>query len=274
MERNFRGHMKNPFSKSSIPLEGWPPSEATDSNITLNKLSNAELIRVNEMLPWQVFTTDSGGRRLGNYAWKGKRQDPQSLSDPRIGELLCGLEGKRVLEVGCLEGVHTIGLCLKGVDVTAVDGRIENVIKTQVRASLYGCLPKVALADLDEQLPKCLGNFSACFHVGVLYHLSKPVEHLIYLLPRVSESILLDTHIADDSSEVYPYPGFEEYKFSEYQEFGRKDIFSGLKERSRWLTLNSIRSLLAASNFEIQTEAVRQERHGPRVKIKASRVKS
>lgn len=266
--------MKNPFSKSSIPLQGWPPSEATDPNLTLNRLSNEELTRVNEMLPWQVFTTDSIGRRLGNYAWKGKRQEPQSLSDPRIGELLCGLEGRRVLEVGCLEGVHTIGLCLKGVDVTAIDGRIENVIKTQVRSSLYGCSPKVALADLDEQLPEFLGSFSACFHVGVLYHLSKPVEHLINLLPRISESILLDTHIADDSSVLYPYPGFEGYEFSEYQEFGRNDIFSGLKEKSRWLTLNSIRSLLAASNFEIQMEVVRQERHGPRVKIKASRFKS
>ena len=77
--------MKKLFSKSTIPLEGWPQSEAIDPNLTLNKLSNEELVRVNEMLPWQVFTTDSIGRRLGNYAWKGKRQDPQSLSDPRIG---------------------------------------------------------------------------------------------------------------------------------------------------------------------------------------------
>jgi hypothetical protein len=42
--------MKNPFSKSSIPLEGWPPSEATEPNLIINRLSNEELTRVNEML--------------------------------------------------------------------------------------------------------------------------------------------------------------------------------------------------------------------------------
>lgn len=263
--------MRKLFSKASIPLKGWPPTEALSSGLLINTLSDDELIRLNKMLPWQVFTTDAKGRRLGNFAWEGKRQEPQSLSDPRIHELLACSIGKEVVEVGCLEGVHTIGLCMKGANVTAIDGRLENLVKTQVRSMLYGYTPKLMLIDLDEDLPESFGFYDACFHVGVLYHLSKPIEHLMKLLPRIKESILLDTHIASKDSVVSPYPGFEEFEFSEYKEFGRNDIFSGLREKSRWLTLGSLRTILESQSFEICLEEVRDERHGARVKIKASR---
>jgi tRNA (mo5U34)-methyltransferase len=37
------------------------------------------------------------------------------------------LSNKDVLEIGCFEGIHTIGLCNYSRRVYAVDSRIENV---------------------------------------------------------------------------------------------------------------------------------------------------
>ena len=78
----------------------------------MDALSDDDLAVVNDLLPWQCFTVDARGRRLGTRAWAGKREEPQALPDPRI--TLMGdrwpLAGRTVLEVGCFEGVHTIGL--------------------------------------------------------------------------------------------------------------------------------------------------------------------
>jgi cyclopropane fatty-acyl-phospholipid synthase-like methyltransferase len=221
-----------------------------------------------------VFTTDSIGRRLGNYAWKGKRQEPQSLSDPRIAELLRGLRGNHILEVGCLEGVHTIGLCMKGCEVTAIDARIENLVKTQIRSLLYGCHPKLMLVDLDQQPNGCKGGYDACFHVGVLYHLENPVEHLLDLLPSISEAILIDTHVANDTMILNPYPGHVDLLYADYKEYGRNDIFSGMGLKSKWLTSNSLKQVLMMSGFQIDAEERRDERNGPRVKIRAVKTTS
>ena len=133
---------------------GWPagPSSPVDA------LSNDDLTVVNELLPWQCFTVDAHGRRLGNRAWAGKREEPQPIPDPRI-TLMDGrwsLAGRSVLELGCFEGVHTIGLMRTGASVVALDSRVENVVKTAARCALYGCEPTVYVRDLER----------ACRHPG------------------------------------------------------------------------------------------------------------
>ena len=102
------------------------------------------------------------------------------------------LRGIRVLDLGCLEGVHSIGLALAGARVTAVDARIENVAKTLVRAWVSGVTANVDvhLVDVErEDLVDRLGDagitgpFDLIFHRELLHHLTEPQSHLRRLAP-------------------------------------------------------------------------------------------
>ncbi len=120
-----------------MPLERYPAARAPARFV--DRLSDADVRRLNELLPWRCFTVDSHGRPFGDVARRGKRTTPQLIPDPRIERFhdRFDLSDKRVLEIGCFEGVHTIALCRLAEQVTAVDARIENVVKTVVRCALF-----------------------------------------------------------------------------------------------------------------------------------------
>src|SRR5688572_19747228 len=82
--------------------EGRTPAPFVDG------LSDSDLDRLNELLPWRCFTVDSHGRPLGGVAWRGKRSTPQRIPDHRIEHFheRFDLSDKHVLEIGCFEGVH------------------------------------------------------------------------------------------------------------------------------------------------------------------------
>jgi len=50
----------------------------------IEEISDQELKRLNELLPWGCFTVDSQGRRFDAAAWADKRSSPQMIPDPRI----------------------------------------------------------------------------------------------------------------------------------------------------------------------------------------------
>src|SRR3954462_9773665 len=93
----------------------------------VDPLTDEDLSRLNELLPWKAFTVDRHGRRFGGVAWHGKRDDAQPIPDRRtlILDERFKLSDKHVLEFGCFEGIHTVGLLRFASEVTAVDARIE-----------------------------------------------------------------------------------------------------------------------------------------------------
>jgi len=135
---------------TDFPFDGFTDHRVSTKYI--DSLTDDELREVNRLLPWSCFTADSSGRRFGRRAWAGKREVPQAIPDPRIVQLneKFGLSDKHVLEVGCFEGVHTIGLAMFARHVTAVDSRIENVVKTMVRCGFFGYSTQVFKCDLEK----------------------------------------------------------------------------------------------------------------------------
>lgn len=112
-----------------------------------------------------------------------------------------GLPGRQVLEVGCFEGVHTIGLVQAGAKVTAVDARMENVVKAKLRCYFYGVAADIRRCDVEiEQEQQSLPEVDLLHYVGVLYHLVDPVRHLQVLAPKVRMGLMLDTHVATPES--------------------------------------------------------------------------
>jgi tRNA (mo5U34)-methyltransferase len=239
-------------------------------------LSDEELKWLNSALNWNCFTVDQKGRRFGDAAWSGKRSSPQEIPDHRI--LLMDkhfkLSDKHVLEIGCFEGIHTIGLSMFAKKVTAIDSRIENVVKTIVRCAMFGCSPVVFKHDVEEQSAKTsMPEVDVVHHVGVLYHLRDPVGHLIELGRCCRSGIMLDTHYCQEEEARDEYEvGGKCYRYKNYRESGYQDVFSGMYDHAKWLRLDDIRTVLREAGFgKVDIHETRQERNGPRVLLFAER---
>ena len=260
--------------RPELPSHGWTP--ATVATPLLNALSDGELAQLNAALPWNCFTVDGRGRRFGAAAGVGKRDEPQAVPDPRIAALhrRFSLNDASVLEIGCFEGVHTAGLCGFAREVTAVDGRVENVVKTIVRTAMMGYRPTVLVCDVENEAQAArLPEVDVVHHVGVLYHLKDPVEHLAAIARRTRRVLMLDTHVADPGdADASLTSGGRTYRCRRYREFGHADVFSGMYEHSMWLLLDDLTAILASAGLS-RAEIVerRDERNGARVLLYAAR---
>ena len=237
-------------------------------------LDDADLEALNALLPWHCFTVDRRGRPLGRPAWNGKRDAPEQIPDPRIERFdeRFGLRDSHVLEIGCFEGIHTIALCDRAARVTAIDGRIENVVKTIVRCSMFGRHPTVVTCDLER--PDAATDWlqaDLCHHVGVLYHLTDPVRHLRQLGTWIDRGLMLDTHYSEPEStdDAYDVDG-ERFAFKRFGE--GTDPFSGMESHAKWITLDDIERVLNSAGFDtVEIVERRQERNGPRVLLFAEK---
>jgi hypothetical protein len=277
MSPTFRGLLHRLGVKPSrpeLPLRGW--AKAGIPTPLLDALDDAQLAELNAILPWNCFTVDGHGRRFGAAARKGKRDQPQAVPDPRIVSLdrRFDLKSASVLEIGCFEGVHTAGLCRFSREVTAVDGRLENVVKTILRTAMLGFSPKVFLCDVEDAKQAArLPEVDVVHHVGVLYHLKDPVAHLTAVARLTRRGLMLDTHFALPEEATASFTsGQQTYRCRRYEEFGHADVFSGMYEHSRWLMLDDLVSILGTVGLG-NTEIVerRDERNGARVLLYASR---
>jgi 2-polyprenyl-3-methyl-5-hydroxy-6-metoxy-1,4-benzoquinol methylase len=258
------------------PALGERYSEGRTAASFVERLTDDDLERLNELLPWQCFTVDRNGRPFGGAAWRGKRVLPEVIPDRRV-ELLHArfdLSDKHVLEIGCFEGIHTIALCRLANRVTAIDARIENVVKTVVRCAFFDERPRVFVHDVEgEHAVDHLLQSDVCHHVGVLYHLEDPVTHLRLLGTWITRGLMLDTHYAreEDVTEEYQVDG-ERFGFRSYKELGRGDVFSGMRRASKWLRLEDIERVLRDGGLDtVEIVETREERNGPRVLLFAER---
>jgi SAM-dependent methyltransferase len=242
----------------------------------VDALTEEDLGLLNRLLPWHAFVADGRGRRFGGIAWGGKRMEPQAIPDRRIAMLDArfGLAGKSVLEIGCFEGIHTVGLCRTGASVIAIDSRIENVAKTLVRSALFDCWPRVYVQDIERTpTDESLLAADIAHHVGVLYHLKDPVAHLVDLGRYVRDGIMLDTHVArpEQVNAEYDSEG-RTWRYYRYGEHGRADPFSGMYDHAKWLPLDDLKALLATAGFpHVELAESRDERNGLRVLLFARR---
>lgn len=237
--------------------------------------SDADLSEINTLLDWHAGAPLPDGRLLGRLDRRaGKRSKPQPIPDARIRLLnrLIPLRHKRVLEVGCFEGIHTVGLSRYCRRLTAIDVRPSNVIKTLTRLSYHRAHAHVFQWDAECIAPD-FPHQDVVFHIGVLYHLMQPVQHL-QVLGQICDHVYLDTHIADAANDAICTieVNGQSYQASYRDEGGWSDPFSGKDARALWLTGQSLEDALSHAGFaEITTLQTRRERNGDRVLLLASR---
>ncbi len=236
-------------------------------------MTDAELDALNALLPWGALTADAAGRVVGSSWSDHKRSNVQPLIDERIVEFdrVLPLAGRHLLEVGCFEGIHTIGALTRGARVTGVDSRMENILKTLARLWAYGMSADVRVWDLELGDPPATvpQRWDVLHHIGVLYHLSNPAEHLAIALDRTGAGVLLDTHVATDEADAS-----ESYEaLGRTFRYARKDErpispFAGMRDHAKWLLIEDLEAICRDRGFtDVRVRNVRDERNGKRVLI-------
>jgi SAM-dependent methyltransferase len=112
------------------------------------------------------------------------------------------LKGKRVLDIACSSGYWSIQCALLGAEVVAFETRPEQIELANLVKAAAG-LQNVEFSVLDfwDMSPETLGGtFDVVLNLGILYHLSRPVEALERTLAMAKTHVLLDT-------AVYPAEG-------------------------------------------------------------------
>lgn len=131
---------------------------------------------------------------------------PQVYEDPRpihalraFGPDVHDLAGKRVLELGPNDGVHTSQLEKQlGAEVVAVDANAEAYLKMLVAKEIFGLRARVLFGDFMEYLSTVKrGDYDLIFASGVLYHMEDPLE-LIRRICAASDRCFMMTHYYGD----------------------------------------------------------------------------
>lgn len=120
------------------------------------------------------------------------------------------LDGLRILDLGCGEGVYAIEAGMRGAEVLAVDVRTERMSEGAAIAERHG-LEKVRFrqADARELRSEHEGTFDVVWCLGLLYHLDAPelfdlVSSMRALATRL---VVIDTLISTDPDDEVVHEG-------------------------------------------------------------------
>ncbi len=170
-------------------------------------------------------------------------------NDPRLAFFRrCFPEARRILELGALEGGHTIGLArLPGIEsVLGVEGRAASLARAHLARELYGVEHiEFVAGNLEEIRLAELGKFDAIFCCGLLYHLPEPWR-LVEQFAAVAPGVFLWTHC---STEALADTFAHGYKGRRQIEGGTDEALSGLSADSFWPTLGSLCSMFTQNGF-------------------------
>lgn len=186
-------------------------------------------------------------------------------------DVLGGVVGQRVVELGPLEGGHTFILDRLGAaEVVAVEANTRAFMKCLISKELLG-IPSARflcgdfVSYLAEHSRSNAPAFDLCLASGVLYHLSDPVTAL-GLMRKASDRLILWTHyynpelvegrpelaVKFPTSVVVERLGFRHTLYrQEYQgALDRPGFAGGTAEASAWMTRADLLGALDHIGFE------------------------
>jgi 2-polyprenyl-3-methyl-5-hydroxy-6-metoxy-1,4-benzoquinol methylase len=107
------------------------------------------------------------------------------------------LKGKRVLDIACNSGYWSIQCALLGADVVGFDARPELIAQANLIKSIVGVHNvEFSVLDIEDMNPKFLGGtFDIVLNMGILFHVSNPLEALKLSKMMSHKNILLDTAV-------------------------------------------------------------------------------
>jgi 2-polyprenyl-3-methyl-5-hydroxy-6-metoxy-1,4-benzoquinol methylase len=124
-----------------------------------------------------------------------------------------GLSGKRIADLGCLEGGYATGFARLGMNATGFEIRDTNFENCLYVKSHVG-LPNLHFIKDDVNNIDKYGTFDAIWACGILYHVENPRTFMERISNASKKVVLLETHF------TYPdrTPAADMYKLSEISE--------------------------------------------------------
>jgi SAM-dependent methyltransferase len=114
-----------------------------------------------------------------------------------LGEQLRGFAGKRVLELGPLEGGHTCMMAAAGAaEIVAIEANTRAFMKCLIVKNAIKFEADFRLGDFRQYLADTADRYDFVLACGVLYHMSEPVRLLADMV-RVARSLGVWTHYYD-----------------------------------------------------------------------------
>lgn len=108
----------------------------------------------------------------------------------------------RVIDLGCREGGYALEFARAGYEVLGLEARESNLDRCRLIADAYE-LPNLSFVRDDARNVGDHGRFDAAFCCGLLYHLDRPVEHLMALGAITDRLLILNTHYAEWPQSPY-----------------------------------------------------------------------
>lgn len=116
-----------------------------------------------------------------------------------VSDWSSGLDGLRVLDLACLEGLYAVELARHGAKVVGIEGREANIAKARFAQEVLGLKQLEFHQDDVRNLGRDqYGEFDVVLCLGILYHLDEP--DVFFFLEDIAEVcrgiVLVDTHIS------------------------------------------------------------------------------
>jgi Protein of unknown function (DUF1698) len=184
----------------------------------------------------------------------------QLFEDDRVNWIVAqagGVRGRRILELGPLEGGHSYMLEKAGAaEVVAVEANNRSFLKCLCIKEVFQLQHvRYLLGDCVAFMEHAAGGWDMVFASGILYHMKEPARFL-RLLPRMAPRLFLWTHYFDEKVvrgtpaiahkfgplQQAVMDGFT-YEFVEQQykeALGWSGFCGGGAETSLWLTRESL----------------------------------
>ena len=152
---------------------------------------------------WNHFSVDKDNRTIV----PDHRFDDPFLTF--LSEQMGGFEGKRILELGPLEGFHTHTFCQMGAkDVLGIEGNPRNFLKCLIVKNHYKMdAARFLVGDFTqylEQEPDV--RFSFIHAAGVLYHLARPMVLLEQVMQKTN-AFSICTTLYDPENQTFRMTG-------------------------------------------------------------------
>lgn len=183
---------------------------------------------------------------------------------PLCAPSLGGIEGKKVLDLGPLEGGPAYVLEKMGAaSVVAVEANSILFLKCLVAKEILNMnRTNFLCGEVTEYLKNTKEHFDVCVASGILYHMSNPVE-LLFLLSKSTDRLMIWTHYFDeinlDRNKIQTFKqavshNFENESYNYHrQEYGigftTNSFCGGTAQHSNWMSKDGILKALEIFGF-------------------------
>lgn len=193
-----------------------------------------------------------------------------AYSDPRIlwaMECLGPLEGRRVLELGPLEGGHTGMLDAAGAQVDAIEANQLAYLRCLITKEIAGLKrAKFWLGDFVKALEEWDQSYDLIIACGVLYHQRDPLR-LLELVAKRTNAAYFWTHVVseeamplsdprllviDPAVEIHDFHGIKVRAYRRTYANAEESVTfcGGMSDEHRWLNRDDLLDALRAVGFD------------------------